>query len=818
MASYNCTSFITDSLRQLWSGATVGNIPKMECDQKYDNPEYKTNSYRLTNKMLQRVLTLFAVILFNFSTVSAQSKAVSDANIGGHVIDAENGDHMPGCLVKILDTNLATMTDASGHYIFRDLKPGQYVIEVSFMGYSTMKKSTEVKASQTVELNFEVLPDAFMLDQVVVTSSKTETVRRESPSLVNVLSGKTLLNIGATSLADGLDFQPGVRVENDCQNCGFTQVRINGLDGHYSQILMNSRPVFSALTGVYGLEQIPANMIDRVEVMRGGGSALFGSSAVGGTINIITKDPLTNSARVSHNLTSIGPSGAMDNNTTLNASLVTDNTKAGIFLYGQSRYRDGYDHNDDGYTEVAQLKSQTLGARTFFRTSDISKLTFEYHNTHEYRRGGDNLDQPAHLAMIAEQVDHNIHAGEATLDLWLRGRRDHVSIFAATQDTRRQSYYGSDMDPDAYGRTSDIVVTSGAQWSHPINRFLFMPAELLAGVEYSYNRLHDVTIGYDHDILQTVNIYSGYLQNEWKNDKWGFLVGARLDKHSLIHNAIISPRMNIRFNPSGNMNFRASYSTGFRSPQAYDEDFHVAIVGGERVVTVLAPNLKQESSQSVSVSADLYRRFGTVQTNLLIEGFFTDLRDVFALRQLDGLDDNGNAVLERYNGAGARVMGMNIEGKAFFTSKFDAQGGVTIQRSRYKKPEAWSDDPNVPSVKRMFRTPDVYGYLTANWSIISKLKATFTGTYTGPMLVQHLVGSGTDVDMAVTTQSFFDASIKLTYCLKLYNRVDLDIFGGVSNIFNSYQNDFDLGSKRDSGYIYGPALPRCVSIGLSINI
>ncbi|MDE5923499.1 MAG: TonB-dependent receptor, partial [Muribaculum sp.] len=652
----------------------------------------------------------------------------------------------------------------------------------------------------------------------VVTSSKTETRRRESASLVNVLSGNTFLNVGACSLADGLDFQPGVRVENDCQNCGFTQVRINGLDGHYSQILMNSRPVFSALTGVYGLEQIPANMIERVEVMRGGGSALFGSSAVGGTINIITKDPLSNSAKVAHTLTSIGPSGAMDNNTTINASVVTDNNKAGIFIYGQSRYRDGYDHNDDGFTEVAQLKTQTLGARTFLRTSDNSKLTLEYHNTHEYRRGGDRLDQPAHMAMIAEQVDHNIHAGEATLDLWLRDRRDHLSVFAATQNTRRQSYYGSEMDPNAYGRTSDIVVTAGTQWTHPIDRFLFMPSELVAGLEYSYNRLHDVTVGYNHDITQDVNIYSGYLQNEWKNEKWGFLVGARVDKHSMIDNPVVSPRANLRFNPSDNLNFRASYSTGFRSPQAYDEDFHVAIVGGERVVTVLAPGLKQESSQSVSLSADLYHRFGNVQTNLLVEGFFTDLRDVFALRQLDEPDAAGNAVLERYNGSGARVMGLNIEAKAFFSSHFDMQGGITLQRSRYKQPEQWSDNPDVPAEKKMFRTPDIYGYFTANWEITHSLKASLTGTGTGPMLVQHIAGSGTDVDLAVRTESFFDASLKFTYSFRLYNRVNLDVSAGVSNIFNSYQNDFDRGPMRDSGYMYGPMLPRCINFGVSLGI
>ncbi len=768
--------------------------------------------------MIKKFIIALVAVALSAMCAYAQKTKVTDANIGGHVIDAENGEHMPGCVIRIQDTSMATVTDASGHYMFRDLKPGQYSLEVSSIGYVTQTRKTKVNSAQTVELNFEVLPDAFMLDQVVVTSSKSETRRRESPSLVNVLNSATFQRLGACSLADGLDFQPGVRVENDCQNCGFTQVRINGLDGHYSQILMNSRPVFSALTGVYGLEQIPANMIDRVEVMRGGGSALFGSSAVGGTINIITKDPMVNSAQVSHQLTSIGPSGAFDNNTTLNASVVTDNGLAGLFIYGQSRYRDGYDHNGDGFTEVAQLKTQTLGARGFFRTSDISKLTVEYHNTHEYRRGGDRLKVPAHMAMIAEQTDHNIHSGEATYDLWLRDHRDHLSVFAAAQNTRRQSYYGSDMDPDAYGRTSDVVITAGSQWTHPMNRFLFMPAELVAGVEYSFNRLRDVTIGYNHDVKQCVRIYSAYLQNEWRNERWGFLAGARLDKHSLIHNPIISPRVNVRFNPSKNMNFRASYSTGFRSPQAYDEDFHVAIVGGERVVTVLAPGLKQESSQSVSLSADLYHRFGNVQTNLLVEGFFTDLRDVFALRQLEGTDAMGNAVLERYNGSGARVMGINIEAKAFFSSHFDLQGGITLQRSRYKEAEQWSDNPEVPAEKRMFRTPDIYGYLTANWEITHYLTANFSATGTGPMTVQHMEGSGTDIDLAVRTQSFFDASLKLTYNFKLFNRVNLDVSAGVSNIFNSYQNDFDLGPTRDSGYIYGPALPRCINAGVSISL
>ena len=562
---------------------------------------------------------LMSALLAASSLAGCPAKAApTDANITGHVVDSETGEHMPYYTIRLLGTSIGTLTDASGHYTLRNLNPGNYTIEALCTGYKTMQKEVAIEHGRTLEINFDVTPDAFMLEQVVVTGSKSEQKRRNSPVLVSVVNNKIFDQVSACSLADGLNFQPGVRVENDCQNCGFTQVRINGLDGHYSQILMNSRPVFSALAGVYGLEQIPANMIDRVEVMRGGGSALFGSSAIGGTVNIITRDPVVNYAEVSHSLASIGISGSLDNNTTLNASVVNDNNRIGLFVYGQNRSRDGYDHNGDGFTEVAQLKTQTMGARAFLRTSDNTKLTVEYHGTHEYRRGGDRLDRPAHDAMIAEEVDHNIHGGEASFDLWSKSRADHLNIFAAAQNTKRKSYYGSEEDPNAYGRTHDLVVTSGAQWTHNFNRLWFMPAELIAGVEYNHNYLHDVTLGYDHDITQRVNIYSGYLQNEWRNDRWGFLIGARIDSHSMIDNPIISPRANIRFNPSDNINFRLSYSTGFRSPQAYDEDFHVAIVGGERVVTVLAKGLRQESSNSVSASVDLYHRFGNVQTNLMV--------------------------------------------------------------------------------------------------------------------------------------------------------------------------------------------------------
>ena len=746
--------------------------------------------------------------------VHAQSH---DTGLTGHVVDAETGEHLPYYVITLEGTNIATTTDATGHYALRNLKPGTYTVEASFLGYATQHKKVTLAPSTTSELNFRVVPDAMMLEQVVVTGSKSELKRRLSPALVGVIDNSLLGTVNACSLADGLSFQPGVRVENDCQNCGFTQVRINGLDGHYSQILMNSRPVFSALAGVYGLEQIPANMIERVEIMRGGGSALFGSSAIGGTVNIITKDPTSNYAEMRHSLTSIGMSGALDNNTTFNASVTGNNNALGLMIYGQNRTRSGYDHDGDGFTEIPALKSQTLGARSNMRFTPDTRLTLEYHTTHEWRRGGDSLDVQPHNAWVCEQVEHNIHGGEAAFDAWSRERDRHFNIYTAMQAIGRTSYYGSEKDPNAYGRTNDFTVTAGSQWTQSFKRVLFMPAELIAGAEYNHNYLHDVTSGYNHDITQRVNIVSAYAQNEWRDDRWGFLLGARVDKHSMIKRAIISPRANVRFNPSDRVNMRLSYSTGFRSPQAYDEDFHIAIVGGERLVTVLAPDLRQESSQSLSGSVDLYHNIGAVQCNLMLEGFFTDLRDVFALRMLPGQDAAGNDVQERYNGGGARVAGVNVEARAA-CSRWNVQGGLTWQRSRYKQPEVWSDNPDVPAVKRMFRTPDLYGFFTATYNLTKRLSVSMSGTYTGDMLVQHIAGSGTLVDEAVTTPSFFDLSAKVNYEVKIFSSACLDFSAGVGNIFNSYQRDFDRGYLRDSGYIYGPSLPRSLIVSASLHL
>ena len=750
----------------------------------------------------------------------------TDANVFGHVVDVKTREHIPYVIIHVKGTSLATATDRTGHFFLKNMPEGTFVIEAKYMGYTTQSKSVTIKKDETKEVNFSLSPNDLILDEVVVSANRSETERRLAPNLVNVIGGKLFDITQSTCLAQGLNFQPGVRTEDNCQNCGFTQVRINGLDGHYSQILVDSRPVFSSLNGVYGLEQIPANMIDRVEVVRGGGSALFGASAIGGTINIITKEPIRNSASFGHTFMSVGGANSFDNVTTGNVSLVTDDNKAGVYAYGQTRTRQGYDHDGDGYTELPELNNQTFGLNSYLRLSPYSKLSLQYHGIHEFRRGGNKLDQAPHEANIAEQVEHNIQGGGLTYNFYSPDEKNRLSAYFSFQTTARKSYYGGigegtkddvETAEKAYGTTHNFTYVAGTQYVRSFSKLLFMPSDLTLGAEYNLDGLKDVILGYDRHFRQDVRIGSFFFQNEWKNKQWSFLLGGRLDKHNLVDHVIFSPRANLRFNPTENINLRITYASGFRAPQAFDEDLHVGVVGGERLVTVLADNLKEERSNSFSVSADLYHKFGNVQTNLLIEGFYTDLNNVFALRQLDQPDAQGNTVQERYNAYGAKVLGLNIEGKAMFTRWFSLQAGITLQQSHYDEAIAWNDEVPEQKYKKMMRTPDTYGYFTASFTPVKRFTASVTGNYTGSMLVGHSAGSGVEEPVAVNTPEFMEVNMKLSYDFPVTKYLTLQVNGGIQNITNSYQNDFDKGWNRDSAYIYGPALPRSYYVGVKVS-
>ncbi|MDY6205964.1 MAG: TonB-dependent receptor [Prevotella sp.] len=779
----------------------------------------------MNKTFLYTMLFVIALIPQHMKADEGEKREKKHGTIHGLVVNSKDKATLPHAYVTVEGTNIGSNTNISGQYELNNVPEGNVVIEVRHMGFRTATKQVEIKAGSKTEANFELSEDAISIDEVVVSSNRNMTLRREASTLVNVLDTRLFNITHSMNMCQSLNFQPGVRTEDNCQNCGFTQVRINGLDGHYSQILIDSRPIFSALNGVYGLEQIPTNMIERIEVVRGGGSSLYGASAIGGTINIITKEPTRNSAEVAHTITSIKEGKTMENNTTANLSLVSDDRKAGFYLYGQHHYRPGVDYDGDNYTELPNLHNNTIGLSTFYKFTPYSKLTLQYHSLHEFRRGGNHLHLTPHEANIAEQLEHDINGGNLAYDFLSDNGKHILKTYLSIQNTERKSYYGGigegisqeDMDNarKAYGRTQDLTYILGAQYAFNMEKLLYIPATLTLGTEYNHNHLKDEISGYNHLLDQKVRIWSVYMQNEWKNEKWGLLIGGRIDKHNMIEKAIFSPRINLRFNFAKDINLRLTYADGFRAPQAFDEDLHIGLVGGERVVTRHAQGLKEERSHSFSLSCDFYQRFGNIQTNLLVEGFHTRLNNVFGLRQLDEKDEYGNIIQERYNANKAKVFGINLEGKAAFTSWFQLQAGITLQKSEYGEPVEWNEE--APKEKRMMRTPNTYGYFTASLTPFKHFTAALSGNYTGSMLIGHATGSGVDKPVAVNTPSFLTLNIKLSYDIAVSQQTAMQLNGGIQNLTNAYQKDFDKGWARDAGYIYGPATPRCFYMGMKFT-
>lgn len=742
-----------------------------------------------------------------------QNRNTSDANIHGHILDAKTKQHIPYVVLSLKGTTYATGTDASGHYFLKNLPEGNYILVAEVIGYKKAEKSVKLVRNKSIEVNFTLEEEALSMNEVVVSATRNETNKRNTATIVNVTSAKLFENTASSNLAESMAFQPGLRVENTCGNCGAVQLRINGLEGQYSQMLLDSNPIFSSLAGVYGLEQLPVAMIERVEVIRGGGSALFGSNAIGGVVNIITKEPLRNSLSLA-NTTNLIEGKTAEFNTSFNGSFVSDNHRAGVYLFGMVKSRDAHDYNDDGFSDILKMDAKTLGFRGYYKTSAHSKLTAEYHHIGEYRRGGDNIDQPPHMADIAEDVRHQINGGSLRFNYFAPNSRHFADVYVSSQGIKRNSYYGTGKDPNAYGITNDITITAGAQYSYVFEKCLFMPAQFTVGAEYSYNDLDDHSIGFDRKIMQTVRTAGVYLQNEWQSDKVNFVIGGRFDKHNMMEKIIFSPRANLRYSPIENIGLRVSYSSGYRAPQAFDEDLHIDAVNNQSSIIVLDENLRPEYSHSFSASADLYHNFGSLQTNLLVEGFYTILDDVFALAKT-GENEAGYILQTRYNAAGAEVKGLTAELKLGIPSVFEWQMGYTFQRSRYDEPEEWSE--NVEPQRRMFRTPDHYAYFTASADITKRFKVSIFGNYTGRMLVQHNAGY-IENDRDELTPQFFDAGLKLSYTFSLSDTINLEINGGMKNIFDSYQNDIDRGPFRDSVYVYGPMLPRTYFFGLKFTM
>jgi len=788
---------------------------------------------------MMKISKLLLVGFFGISLSGYGQEKKTDANIIGHV--TSEGNHLPFVTIQVKNSPIGTTTDETGHYQLINLPVGRHTLRAQILGYAPQEKEVMIHERQTKVVNFSLREDALGLEEVVITGDRNEKRRNESVIPVSTLTPKLFTATQSVTLGEGLNFSPGLRVENDCQNCGFNQVRINGMGGAYSQILIGGRPLFGGLAAVYGIEMIPANMIRQVEVVKGGGSVLYGSSAIAGTINLILQEPLKNAYSFEFGAGAIGAGMkgtggiAMDYTVNMNGSVVSAELKSGLNLFASYRNRQPFDANNDGFSELAQLRNISTGTRLYHRFSSRSKLTADFFAINEKRRGGDQFDALPHEANIAEAVEHTILNGGLSFDSYFR-EADVLSLYASGQYVDRDSYYGANHSLKDYGHTDQFNWAAGAQYLAKLGKFT-----LTTGVDDQGSTLVDTKLGYpeiDSAVIvndsivfipqeentliadQLMNTLGAFFQAEGKWDFMTLSAGIRLDYYTIWdheemtianENWVPVPRIGLLFNILPSLQGRISYSQGYRAPQIFDEDLHIESSGSRRVIHVNDPGLKQETSHSFMVSLGFSRMVGKVGLDIRLEGFYTLLLDPFTM-DFNPPDSAGTVLYIRKNASsGAFVAGGTLEVNVALVPRITITSSLTLQESRYQEAQDFGE-------KKFLRTPDAFGYLTLDWLPFRRFRISSTLNYTGPMLIPYF---GTDQPDPETGElrrsgSFFDWGIRLSYSIPV-NGASLEFHAGIKNILNSYQDDFDLGIDRDPGYIYGPMLPRMVYAGISFG-
>lgn len=732
----------------------------------------------------------------------------------GTVVDADTHEPLPGTNVFVEHTTIGTATDKDGKYIIYRVPAGRLHIVASMMGYQREHKIVEVSPDQKICVDFELHSTILELGAVVVTGTSTPHLVEDMPVRTEVIPRRTIEQRQACNLAEALSFQTGIRVENNCQNCNFTQVRILGMDGKYSQILIDGDPVVSSLAGVYGLEHFPEEMVDQIEIVKGGGSALYGGGAVAGVINMITRRPMMKQVRLKYLGHIIG--GKADQHVGVVAETVNETGSSGAYIFGSFRKRNPYDHNDDGFSEMGELLNESIGLKWYLNPFQNSEFLVSFHRIHEERRGGNKFDRPVHEADISEWTEHWRSGGTLRWSHRLTPLFDYRAYYSFSME-KRKSYYGGlrgDSDGERlealkfYGKTDNPLMIAGLQMNYRLGGHL-----LTAGLQHKRDKVKDETASDTAYHLDVDYVNSGlFLQDDihfGPEEEIELVFGLRLDKHSELTDWIMSPRVNSKLQIANGLALRAAYTTGFKPPQTYDEDLHLCGLEGDQRIIRNSPDLKEEKSHSLSGGIEYHGFIDAVPIMVSLTVFNARLENSFTERFIE---KRGHIERwERVNSDGASVKGIELDLGIQPIDAVEIRGGLTYKRSRY---DNLHEDFHT---RNFLRTPDMTGNVRCILSLTERLELLFNGQYVGRADVPHeiVVEEEDEPELRLErSDRFFQLDLGLTYMIPLKNGLSTKFNMGVKNLTNAYQKDLDTGPDRDPAYIYGPIRPRTFYAGL----
>lgn len=771
--------------------------------------------------------------------------AMPGAGIRVSVVDAGTGEALPGASVTIEGTNRGAITDQEGIGIIGKLGPRTYRVIVTMVGYATGVKKVSLEGGGTKTIKFVLEESPLEMQGIVVTGTRTPRYIKDTPVYTEVITKQAIIDKAAHNLYEALDNTPGIRVEQQCQFCNFSVLRMQGLGADHTQILLDGQPVYSGLASVYGLQQLSTADIDQIEVVKGAGSALYGSNAIAGAINIISSIPQKTKGHVGVEF------GEYSTNKYEVAAGIRNENLA-FFVFGQQNKANEIDQtgdgltsdevkNPDGVTDRVRTNSKNLGFNLYIEDlSETDVLILRGRSLHEIRQGGELIDDawenpftPGTERIITDRFTGAVgykkqfRAGdELNIDFsFTRHKRN------ATNDTYIGDYEAANgelppVDDVRPYIANENLYTATINYVHPIAG----SHRVLAGAQIMHNELEesgryidDEGNGYTSYSEKKADEFGAYVQDEFAvTDKLELVGGVRVDHHKSKDNfrgsadvasldyrpakfdeTSVNPRFAVKFRPAPELTLRGSFGTGFRVPYGFSEDMHLCS-GSPRIWK--GSDLEPERSTSFSVSAD----YTLPRMSFNISLYRTDLKNKIDFADAGPEVENLGYSYQWKNIGNAFVMGAEFGAKSAVTHDLALAVDFAYNKGEYDNPRNdWIGTEYEEKSRKISRYPETAGGLKVEYSPLD-WRFILDGQYKGKMFIDYFMDDEEPTKIK-ETESFIILNARVSYtfldCYTLY-------IGG-RNLTDYIQQEKHT---DDAAFMYAPVYGRIIYGGFRIDV
>lgn len=787
---------------------------------------------------------IYMLVVFLIGAFVATAVCASD--VTGNVVDKSTNHVVPFATVQVAGTSLGCVADSVGQFHLSKVPKGKHTLVVSSVGFQTLMTDITIVEGQDSHVPITLTASQLDAGSIVVTGTRTPRYVKDVPVYTEVVSRALIEDKSAHNVYEALDGEAGVRVEQQCQGCNFSILRMQGLGADHTQILLDGQPVYSGLASVYGLQQMSTADVDRIEIVKGAGSALYGSSAVAGAINIISSVPYKSGG-------TIGVEFGEHGTNKYNVSASARRDKLGIFLFAQQTEQDELDETGDvnapggvdepdGWLDRVRASSRNGGFNLFLDNALASnQLIIRGRALSETRQGGfltDNLFENP-FAPGTERIVTDRYSGQVEYILRLEsGTELHTSVSYtdhhrdATNDTFLGDYEETlgEMPPvdllRPYVADENLLIVT-ADFNQP----LAGSHHILGGVQYTHNKLEESGMYLDSDTEEPyvsasekkANEIGIYFQDEFNaSEKLEIVAGVRLDYHSSedefrgsgdvlpqglkpleYDESSVNPRFAVRYAATPDLVLRGSVGTGFRVPYGFSEDLHLCS-GSPRVYK--GGDLKPEKSLSYSFTADYAKSKFTASLNL----YRTELQDAIAFADADEQISELGYSYEWQNIDDAHVMGAEFNSSIALTRNLVMGARFEVFEGEYDNVrEDWVGTPFEDISKNISRYPQTSGgikldYANAGWGVI------VDADYKGKMYIDLTEPANEDDIQIYETESFVLVNAKISK--KVFDNYTLYL--GAHNLTDYTQVEKHV---DDAAFMYAPVYGRIIYGGVNIS-